>query len=112
MIVFDCCFFQDDAECDDQEPSDSSTSGISSNICTANLSLPPCNLQHLTEIELILSQNMLLTTQRERMATVLQQNGYIILFTWWDDVLRFFEFFSCLTLQSFLATSMLFAYAR
>lgn len=42
-----------------------------------NVSLPPCTLQHLNDIEMIISNNMFTTTQREKMATAIQQNGYV-----------------------------------
>uniref|UniRef100_A0A915CWL2 Serine/threonine-protein phosphatase 4 regulatory subunit 3-like central domain-containing protein n=1 Tax=Ditylenchus dipsaci TaxID=166011 RepID=A0A915CWL2_9BILA len=81
---------EEDNDGEEQEPSDSSTSGVSTSMCATSVSLPPCNLQHLNEIEAMLSNSMFTTTQREKMASSIQQNGYIEklceLFTMCEDL--------------------------
>ena len=60
---------------DDQEPSDSSTSGVSNSVCAPSISIPPCNLQNLSDFEILLSNSMYTATQREKMASSIQRNG-------------------------------------
>jgi hypothetical protein len=65
---------------EDQEPSDSSASGMSNNACALSaLSLPPCNSQHIGDFDGLLSNNMFTAAQREKMAGAIQKNGYIFL---------------------------------
>lgn len=66
---------QEDNDVDDQEPSDSSASGVSNNTCTTLPTIPQCTLQNLPDIERVLANNMFSATQREKMANSIQKNG-------------------------------------
>uniref|UniRef100_A0A914HJF2 Serine/threonine-protein phosphatase 4 regulatory subunit 3-like central domain-containing protein n=1 Tax=Globodera rostochiensis TaxID=31243 RepID=A0A914HJF2_GLORO len=68
---------EEETEGEENEPSDSSISGVSNACSTSSVSIPPCTLQNLGDFEQALSNNMFANSQREKMATAIQQNGYI-----------------------------------
>ncbi|KAL3068072.1 hypothetical protein niasHT_038062 [Heterodera trifolii] len=68
---------EEENESEENEPSDSSTSGISNACSTSSVSIPPCTLQNLGDLEQALSNNMFANSLREKMATAILQNGYI-----------------------------------
>ncbi|KAI6213365.1 hypothetical protein M3Y94_00141700 [Aphelenchoides besseyi] len=65
----------DEADVDDQQ-SDSSNSNGSTGL-GPSVSLPPCNVNNINDIEQIISNNMGNPSSREKMANALQQQNYL-----------------------------------
>ncbi|KAH7691375.1 hypothetical protein AAVH_40111, partial [Aphelenchoides avenae] len=65
---------EDEAE---QEPSDSSTPGASPAVSNGSVSLPPCTLQHLADLEMVISNSTPTAALREKMSTAILQHNYI-----------------------------------
>lgn len=66
----------EDGDADDQQ-SDSSNSNVSTN-GGPSVTLPTCTLETIEELDLLIASSMSTPSSRERMASALQAQGYVV----------------------------------